>query len=248
MTSPRSVDFGFADVPPDEKRRRVGDVFARVAPYYDRMNDAMSLGTHRLWKRAAALLTGARPGTRVLDLAAGTGDLSALLAADVRPNGRVVAADISAAMLSVAAKRMRADLPISPVQCDAENLPFPDRRFDRVVIGFGLRNVADRAKALAEMRRVLRTGGGAFILEFSPPRGDSFSAKARRAYLEKGLPRVGKAVAGDEESYRYLAESILRFPSAEGLAEMMRAAGFARTDWLTFAGGAVCLHRGRRDS
>ena len=247
MTVPPSVDFGFADVPPDEKRRRVGDVFARVAPYYDRMNDAMSLGAHRLWKRAAALLTGARPGMRVLDLAAGTGDLSALLAADVGPGGRVVAADISAAMLAVAAERLRAAPQVSPVRCDAENLPFPDCRFDRVVIGFGLRNVADRARALAEMRRVLRIGGRALILEFSPPRGDSLAARARRAYLEKGLPCAGKTVAGDADSYRYLAESILRFPAAAALAEMMRAAGFAQADWLTFAGGAVCLHRGRRD-
>lgn len=241
------VDFGFAEVAPGEKRRRVDEVFARVAPYYDRMNDAMSLGAHRWWKRAAVWLTGARPGMRALDLAAGTGDLTVRLARAVAPGGRVVAADLSAAMLAVAAERLRAHPNALPVQCDAEKLPFPDRRFDRVVIGFGLRNVAGREQALAEMHRVLRVGGRAFILEFSPPSGQSFSARARRAYLEKGLPRVGKAVAGDAASYRYLGESILRFPPAAALAGMMRAAGFAQADWLSFAGGAVCLHRGRRD-
>ena len=250
---PGFADFGFADLPPEEKRRRVGDVFARVAPYYDRMNDAMSLGAHRLWKRAAAMLVNARPGMRVLDLAAGSGDLAARIAPDLRPGGQIVLADISAAMLAVAAGRFRRAAPAAsvaralPVQCDAENLPFPDARFDKVVIGFGLRNITDRPRALAEMRRVLRVGGGVFVLEFSPPRGDSLSARARRAYLQKALPRVGKAVAGDAESYRYLAESILRFPTPGALCDMMRAAGFARADWLSFAGGTVCLHRGRRD-
>ena len=244
---PESVDFGFADIPPDEKRRRVGDVFARVAPYYDRMNDAMSLGTHRVWKRAAVALINARPGMRVLDLAAGTGDLAARIVPDVRPGGQVVVADISAPMLAVAAERFQNAPEVLPTRCDAENLPFPDARFDRVVIAFGLRNIANRPKALAEMRRVLRVGGRAFVLEFSPPQGGSVSAKIRRAYLEKALPRIGKAVARDESSYRYLAESILRFPSPADLAEMMGAAGFAKADWLTFAAGTVCLHRGLRD-
>ena len=250
------VDFGFASVPPAEKRRRVDDVFARVAPYYDRMNDAMSLGAHRLWKRAAAMIVNARPGMRVLDLAAGSGDLAARIAPDLRPAGQIVLADASAAMLAVAAEKFRAERfrspppppSVFPVRCDAENLPFAAARFDKVVIGFGLRNIADRPRALAEMRRVLRVGGGVFVLEFSPPQGESVSAKARRAYLQKVLPKIGQAVAGDAESYRYLAESILRFPAPEALGEMMREAGFARVDWLSFAAGTVCLHRGRRES
>ena len=248
MTPPNeSVDFGFADIPPDEKRRRVRDIFAQVAPYYDRMNDAMSLGAHRLWKRATAELINARPGMRALDLAAGTGDIAALIAPQVRPGGQVVLADISAPMLAVAAKRFQNQPAVQPARCDAENLPFQSARFDRVVIGFGLRNIANRQKALAEMHRVLRVGGCAFVLEFSPPEGESVSAKIRRAYLEKALPKIGKAVAQDEESYRYLAESILRFPPPAALADMMRRAGFAKTDWLTFAAGTVRLHRGRRD-
>ena len=242
-----SVDFGFADVPPEEKRRRVRDLFARVAPYYDRMNDAMSLGAHRIWKRAAVAMVNARPGMRVLDLAAGTGDLAARLAPDISPGGRMIVADISAPMLAVAAGRFRDNPAVLPVRCDAENLPFPDGRFDRVVVAFGLRNIANRSQALAEMHRVLRTGGGAFVLEFSPPQGDSVSARIRRAYLEKALPRIGSAVAADAESYRYLAESILRFPTPSALAEMMRGAGFANANWISFAGGTVCLHRGRRD-
>ena len=242
-----SVDFGFADIPPDEKRRRVRDLFARVAPYYDRMNDAMSLGAHRLWKRAAVAMMNARPGMRVLDLAAGTGDLAARVAPDIAPGGQLVAADISAPMLAVAAARFRNNPAVLPVRCDAENLPFPDARFDRVVVAFGLRNIANRPQALAEMHRVLRTGGSAFVLEFSPPQGASPAARLRRAYLEKALPQIGKAVAADAESYRYLAESILRFPTPPALAEMMRGAGFANANWISFAGGTVCLHRARRD-
>ena len=247
MTAPESVDFGFADIPPDEKRRRIGDLFEQVAPYYDRMNDAMSLGAHRLWKSAAVLMMNIRPGMRALDLAAGTGDLSARIAPKLRPGGQLIAADRSAAMLAAAARRFQNDPAVLPVQCDAENLPFPAERFDRVVVAFGLRNIADRPRALAEMHRVLRVGGGAFVLEFSPPQGDSVSARLRRAYLKNALPRIGKIAANDEASYRYLAESILRFPPPAELAQMMRDAGFANPDWITFAAGTVRLHRGRRD-
>ena len=242
------VDFGFADVSPAEKRRRVGDVFARVAPYYDRMNDAMSLGAHRLWKQTTAAIVAARPGMRVLDLAGGSGDMARLIARDIAPGGAVVLADISAPMLDAAKAKQRGTQSASVLsaQCDAEALPFSDRAFDRVVVAFGLRNIANRSRALSEMRRVLKIGGGAFVLEFSPPQGDSLSARARRLYLEKALPAIGSAVARDSESYRYLAESILRFPNPPALAGMMRDAGFADPDWLAFAGGTVCLHRGRR--
>lgn len=234
------VDFGAADVAAADKGKLVGKVFSAVSPYYDRMNDLMSLGMHRRWKDAAAFLADVHAGMRVLDLATGSGDMAARLAKRVGKRGLVVGGDINADMLTHAKRRLPA---VATVQCDGEALPFPDRSFDRVIIAFGLRNITDRAQALAEMRRVLKTGGGAFILEFSPA---AACPSLYRRYLTAGLPLLGKLAANDADSYRYLGESILRFPSPEALTAMLQDAGFGAIRCLKFAAGAVALHSGRR--
>ena len=240
------TDFGFADVAAAEKPALVGEVFSRVAPYYDCMNDLMSAGAHRLWKRAAAQLSAARPGMRVLDLACGGGDLAARILPSVAPGGRVVLADVNERMLAKAKKRLGKNSAAAFVRCDGESLPFADGMFDRALIGFGLRNIARREKALGEMRRVLRPGGLCSVLEFSPPQGRSPLAVLQRAHLRAGLPFLGGLFFGDAASYRYLGESILRFPDKEKLAAMMTAAGFECAEYFNFAAGAVCLHRARR--
>jgi demethylmenaquinone methyltransferase/2-methoxy-6-polyprenyl-1,4-benzoquinol methylase len=236
--------FGFDEVAPDEKSLRVRQVFDSVAGKYDVMNDLMSAGLHRGWKRFAVATSGVRAGAQVLDVAGGTADLARLFADRVGPGGRVVLTDINGAMLRVGRDRLIDEGRVIPaVQCDAEALPFAARSFDCVSIAFGLRNVTRKENALAEMRRVLRPGGVAIILEFSRP-----WAALRPAYdwySFNVLPRLGKAVAGDEASYRYLAESIRMHPDQPALKAMMEQAGFDEVDWFNLAAGVVALHRGR---
>ena len=238
------VDFGFERVPPDEKTRRVRGVFESVASRYDLMNDLMSGGMHRLWKRYAVGVAAVRPGARVLDLAGGTGDLARLFADAAGPAGRVVLTDINGAMLAEGRdKLIDRGLMLDVVQCDAEKLPFPDRAFDVVSIGFGLRNVTRKEHALAEMRRVLAPGGVAVILEFS--RVATPLAPAYDWYSFTVLPRLGRLVAGDEASYRYLAESIRMHPDQEALKALMEQAGFEAVEYHNLTAGVVALHVGR---
>jgi demethylmenaquinone methyltransferase / 2-methoxy-6-polyprenyl-1,4-benzoquinol methylase len=236
--------FGFEEVAPDEKTRRVRGVFESVAGKYDLMNDLMSAGMHRGWKRFAVETSGVRAGAQVLDVAGGTADLARLFADRVGPTGSVVLTDINGAMLAAGRDRLLNEGRVIPaVQCDAEALPFPSRSFDCVSIAFGLRNVTRKENALAEMRRVLRPGGVAIILEFSQP-----WAPLRPAYdwySFNVLPRLGKAVAGDDASYRYLAESIRVHPDQQALKTMMEQAGFEQVDFFNLAAGVVALHRGR---
>jgi len=238
------VDFGYERVPPDEKTRRVRGVFESVASRYDLMNDLMSGGMHRLWKRYAVGVAAVRPGARVLDLAGGTGDLARLFADAAGPAGRVVLTDINGAMLAEGRdKLIDRGLMLDVVQCDAEKLPFPDRAFDVVSIGFGLRNVTRKEHALAEMRRVLAPGGVAVILEFS--RVATPQAPAYDWYSFTVLPRLGRLVAGDEASYRYLAESIRMHPDQEALKALMEQAGFESVEYHNLTAGVVALHVGR---
>ena len=235
--------FGFEQVAPDEKKRRVRGVFDSVAGRYDLMNDLMSAGLHRLWKRFAVEATGVRPGMRVLDLAGGTGDLARLFAERVGPEGEVVHTDINGAMLAEGRdKLLNAGRTLPTAQCDAERLPFADGRFDCVSIAFGLRNVTHKDVALAEMRRVLKPGGVAAVLEFS--RVWQPLAPAYDWYSFKVIPRIGKLVAGDDASYRYLAESIRMHPDQQTLQTMMNAAGFDRVVVHNLAAGVVALHLG----
>jgi demethylmenaquinone methyltransferase/2-methoxy-6-polyprenyl-1,4-benzoquinol methylase len=242
MTDP--VDFGYERVAPDEKTRRVRGVFESVAGKYDLMNDLMSAGLHRLWKRYAVGVAAVREGARVLDLAGGTGDLARLFAKAAGATGRVVLTDINHAMLAEGRdKLLDLGAPLPVVQCDAEALPFPDRSFDVVSIGFGLRNVTRKENALAEMRRVLVPGGAALVLEFSkvaPP-----LAPAYDWYSFNVLPKLGRLVAGDEASYRYLAESIRMHPDQETLKAMMERAGFDAVEYHNLTAGVVALHVGR---
>jgi demethylmenaquinone methyltransferase / 2-methoxy-6-polyprenyl-1,4-benzoquinol methylase len=238
------TNFGFEQVAPEEKTRRVRGVFESVAGKYDLMNDLMSAGLHRAWKRFTVETSGVREGARVLDVAGGTADLTRRFADRVGPTGRVVLTDINGAMLAAGRDRLfNEGLVVSTVQCDAEKLPFPSRHFDCVCIGFGLRNVTRKEAALAEMQRVLRPGGVALILEFS--RVWAPLQPAYDWYSFNVLPRLGKAVAGDDASYRYLAESIRVHPDQRTLKAMMEQAGFERVDWFNLAAGVVALHRGR---
>jgi demethylmenaquinone methyltransferase/2-methoxy-6-polyprenyl-1,4-benzoquinol methylase len=247
VTAPRdkTIDFGFETVSEDEKARRVAGVFHSVAARYDLMNDLMSGGLHRLWKRFAVARSGVRPGQQVLDLAAGTGDLARLFAQRVGASGQVVLTDINASMLWRGRDRLvDAGIVMPAVQCDAERLPFVGEYFDCVSIGFGLRNVTRKAGALREMARVLRPGGCVLVLEFShvwapfQPLYDAYSLRV--------LPALGRLVAGDEASYRYLAESIRVQPSQEQLKTMMEAAGLERVEYWNLSAGVAALHRGFR--
>ncbi len=238
-----TTDFGFERVPAEDKARRVRGVFESVAAKYDLMNDLMSGGLHRAWKRFTVAASGARAGSEVLDVAGGTADLARLFADRVGPTGRVILTDINAAMLGAGRDRLLDEGRLVPaVQCNAEALPFPARSFDCVCIGFGLRNVTRKDVALAEMRRILRPGGVALILEFSKvaepfqPLYDWYSFNV--------LPRLGKLVAGDEASYRYLAESIRMHPDQPTLRDLMQKAGFDRVEWFNLMAGVVALHRG----
>ena len=239
-----STHFGYEKVPPDEKARRVRGVFDSVAQKYDLMNDLMSGGLHRLWKRFTIERSGVREGARVLDLASGTGDLARLFARRVGASGIVVHTDINGAMLAAGRDRLLdAGLVLPSVQCSAEALPFADRAFDCVSIAFGLRNVTRKEQALAEMRRVLRPGGVALVLEFS--RVAAPLAPAYDWYSFSVLPRLGKLVAKDEGSYRYLAESIRVHPDQEALKKLMEDARFDRVDYHNLTAGVVALHVGR---
>ena len=241
-----SVDFGYEQVAASEKSARVRGVFNSVAGNYDLMNDLMSVGMHRLWKRFALSQTGLRPGQRALDVASGTGDLGAGVARQVGSSGLAVLTDINWEMLSRGRDRLL-DVGIAGnvafVIANAECLPFPDRTFDCVTIGFGLRNVTDKTAALASMRRVLRPGGRLLVLEFSKPQIEGLKP-LYDAYSFKLLPALGRIVAGDAASYRYLAESIRMHPDQPTLAAMMRDAGFEDCRWHNLAGGIVALHHG----
>ena len=241
-----TADFGFEDIPLKDKVRRVRGVFDSVADRYDLMNDLMSGGAHRLWKQFTLSLTGLKSGGRALDIAGGTGDLAAGLARQVGRTGLVVLADINARMLEHGRDRLidRA-LTAAPVyaQADAERLPFADSTFDCITIGFGLRNVTDKAAALASMRRVLKPGGQLMVLEFSTPVLPMLS-RLYDAYSFNVLPWLGRVVAGDADSYRYLAESIRRHPDQQTLLEMMRTAGLEECRYHNLMGGVVALHRG----
>ena len=244
-TQAGSTHFGYRSVAPGEKAGLVRGVFDSVATRYDLMNDLMSAGLHRLWKRHAVEQAAVRPGDRVLDLAGGTGDLAIRLAEKVGPAGHVVLADINAAMLAAGRRRV-VDAGIagnlSIAQVDAECLPFADASFDCVTIAFGLRNVTDKAAALASMYRVLKPGGKVVILEFSAP-ADALKP-AYDLYSFRVLPLIGRIVARDEDSYRYLAESIRMHPDQETLLAMLRDAGFERCRYRNLAAGIVALHTG----
>jgi demethylmenaquinone methyltransferase/2-methoxy-6-polyprenyl-1,4-benzoquinol methylase len=242
----KTTHFGYQQVPLEEKARKVADVFHSVANKYDVMNDLMSLGLHRVWKRIAIELTGVREGQRVLDLAGGTGDLAALLAPKVGARGQIILSDINASMLAVGRGRL-VDRGIVGnvryVQADAETLPFPDNHFDCVTIAFGLRNVTNKDKALASMARVLKPGGRALVLEFSKPTIDAIKP-LYDAYSFRILPALGKWVANDAASYQYLAESIRMHPDQETLKQMMESAGFDRVEYFNMTAGIVAVHRG----
>jgi len=239
------VDFGYEEVPAGEKAGRVRAVFDSVADNYDLMNDLMSGGMHRLWKRFTLSQTGLKPGQRALDVAGGTGDLAAGLARQVGATGLVVLSDINWAMLSRGRDRLLDEGitgNVGFVQANAEKLPFADASFDCVTIGFGLRNVTDKPAALASMRRILRPGGQLLVLEFSHPAAGL--KPFYDLYSFKVLPAMGRLVARDADSYRYLAESIRMFPDQPTLAGMMREAGFEDCRWHNLTGGIVAVHRG----
>jgi demethylmenaquinone methyltransferase/2-methoxy-6-polyprenyl-1,4-benzoquinol methylase len=246
--SEEKTHFGFREVPLAEKQKLVGKVFSSVAEKYDLMNDLMSFGIHRLWKRYFVATAGVRRGDRVLDLAGGTGDIAALLRERVGDEGEVVLGDINAEMLHVGRDRLTDRglvRGLDYIQLNAEALPFPDARFDLVTIAFGLRNVTDKAAALAEMHRVLKVGGRALILEFSQVQ----AAPLKPLYdfhSFKILPRLGRLFAGDPDSYQYLAESIRKHPGQDELRGMMESAGFARCDYRNLSAGIVAVHSGYR--
>ncbi|MEJ2611432.1 MAG: bifunctional demethylmenaquinone methyltransferase/2-methoxy-6-polyprenyl-1,4-benzoquinol methylase UbiE [Candidatus Thiodiazotropha sp.] len=246
MKDDKTTHFGFQDVPIAEKAGRVREVFDSVANKYDLMNDLMSFGIHRLWKRHTIELSGVRKGQRVLDLAAGTGDLSARFSGMVGSDGLVVFSDINAAMLERGRDRMADQgrvTNIRYVQTDAQYLPFPDDHFDCVTIGFGLRNVTNKQLALDAIFRVLKPGGRLLVLEFSKPTNQPLQ-KIYDLYSFNLLPKIGKWVTQDEESYRYLAESIRMHPDQETLKGMLQHAGFERCDYFNLTGGVVAIHRG----
>jgi len=246
--SDRLTDFGFEKVPYGDKKARVRGVFDSVAPRYDLMNDVMSFGLHRLWKRFTVAKTGLKPGQAALDVAAGSGDLSIPLARQVGSEGHVIVTDINHEMLSVGRDRLLdAGVAgnVSFLLADAEALPFADRRFHCITIGFGLRNVTDKDAALRSMYRVLKPGGRLLVLEFSAPQLGPLNA-VYDAYSFQVLPRLGQLLAGDDTSYRYLAESIRKHPDQQTLKQMMEAAGFERCEVFNMSGGIVALHSGYR--
>ena len=241
-----STHFGYEQVAEGDKAARVGEVFSSVAPRYDLMNDLMSFGLHRLWKRFAILAARIRPGERILDLAGGTGDLARLALA--RGAGEVVVADVSPSMLGVGRDRLLDRIPagrLRLVGADAENLPFAPGTFDCVMMGFGLRNVTRLEQALAAVRECLRPAGRFVVLEFSRVTVPALRPLYDR-YSFSALPRLGELVAGDADAYRYLVESIRMHPDQEALLEMMRAAGFRQCRYFNLSAGVVAVHRGRR--
>lgn len=243
-----TTDFGYQKVPRGEKARRVRGVFDSVAGNYDLMNDLMSAGVHRLWKRFTLGLANLRPGQKALDVAGGTGDLSAGLARQVGARGLVVLTDINGEMLARGRDRMLDEGRVGSVACaqvNAEKLPFADCTFDCVTIGFGLRNVTDKSAALAAMRRVLKPGGQLLVLEFSRPAAPGLKP-LYDTYSFRVLPWLGRVVAGDEASYRYLAESIRMHPDQETLLGMMKDVGLEECRYHNLSGGIVAVHRGYR--
>lgn len=246
MTDDNSTHFGFETVRKEDKAGRVAGVFHSVAAKYDLMNDVMSGGIHRLWKRFTIELSGVRTGHKVLDIAGGTGDLSHKFARLVGPEGQVVLADINESMLRVGRDKLT-DLGhagnLHYAQADAQYLPFPDNTFDCITIAFGLRNVTDKDLALRSMLRVLKPGGRLLVLEFSKPTSGLLE-KVYDTYSFRLLPFMGKVIANDADSYRYLAESIRMHPDQETLKSMMNDAGFAETRFYNMTGGIVALHKG----
>lgn len=243
-----TTHFGFRDVPTGEKQKLVGQVFSSVARNYDLMNDLMSLGIHRVWKRYFVATAQVKAGDRVLDLAGGTGDIAALLKDRVGATGELVLGDINGEMLKVGRDRMtdRGNVRgFEYVQCNAQALPFPDASFDLVTIAFGLRNVTDKDAALREMHRVLKVGGQARVLEFSEVTAEWFKP-VYDFHSFNILPRLGKLFANDADSYRYLAESIRKHPPQGELKAMMQAAGFDRCDYRNLSAGIVAIHTGYR--
>ena len=241
-----TTDFGYERVKTAEKAGRVRKVFDSVAAQYDLMNDLMSGGLHRLWKRFTIELSAVRSGQTVLDIAGGTGDLAAKFSKLVGADGKVILADINAAMLSVGRDRLidkGALSNIDVVQADAQFLPFEDNSIDCITIAFGLRNVTDKAKALRSMHRVLKPGGRVLVLEFSKPTSPLLS-KVYDAYSFSALPAMGKLITDDADSYRYLAESIRKHPDQESLLEMVEDAGFIDCRYHNMTGGIVAVHRG----
>ena len=246
MEQPETTHFGYQKVAADEKARKVAGVFDSVAGKYDLMNDLMSLGVHRLWKRFAVSLGGVRPGERVLDLAGGTGDLTSRILPLVGPTGWVVLSDINANMLAEGRRRLVDEGVVGNVayaQIDAEQLPFPDNTFDCIIIAFGLRNVTYKDRALAAMHAALKPGGRAVTLEFSHPIAPGLKPMYD-LYSFSVLPVLGKLVANDAASYRYLAESIRVQPDQGTLLRMMEEAGFDRCQYFNLTGGIVAVHRG----
>ena len=244
--SDNTTHFGYQTVDKDQKASMVADVFHSVADQYDIMNDLMSMGIHRLWKRYAIALSGVRPGQKVLDLAGGTGDLTALMANKVGPEGKIVLSDINRSMMQVGRERM-VDKGlvgnIEYVQANAESLPFPKGEFDLVTMAFGLRNVTDKAKALRSIQSVIKPGGRLLVLEFSKPLSETLN-KIYDTYSFNILPKLGEIIANDADSYQYLAESIRMHPDQDTLKNMILEAGFDHCDVHNLTGGIVALHRG----
>ena len=242
----KTTHFGYKTVDAEEKAGKVAEVFHSVAGNYDLMNDLMSGGVHRLWKRMTIEMSGVRKGHKVLDIAGGTGDLAAKFSRIVGPEGTVVLADINDSMLKVGRDRLVDRGIVDNVrfsQADAQYLPFPDNTFDVITIAFGLRNVTDKDMALRSMLRVLKPGGKLLILEFSKPKNPLLS-KVYDTYSFNILPKLGKRFANDADSYQYLAESIRMHPDQKTLLDMLNTAGFANSDFHNMTGGVVALHRG----
>jgi len=241
-----SIDFGYQQVARERKKGLVANVFNSVAAKYDVMNDLMSMGIHRLWKRYTIDCSGVRQGMKVLDIAGGTGDLTAQFARRVGPQGEVVLADINDAMLKVGRDKLRDKGHVGNiryVQADAEQLPFDDNSFDIITIAFGLRNVTDKPAALRSIFRVLKPGGRLLVLEFSKPITPALE-QVYDFYSFNVLPKMGQLVANDADSYQYLAESIRMHPDQETLKTMMHEAGYDNVDYQNLTGGIVALHRG----
>ncbi len=246
MSNEKTTHFGYKTVPIQEKQKHVGNVFHSVAQKYDIMNDLMSMGIHRLWKRYTIEMSGARLGQTILDLAGGTGDLTMKFSRIVGDQGKVVLSDINSSMLNVGRDKLLDNgyaSNVEYVQANAECLPFADNTFDCITIAFGLRNVTDKQKALDSMTRVLKPGGRLLVLEFSKPLNRQFE-KIYDRYSFSVLPAIGKLVTNDADSYRYLAESIRMHPDQKTLKSMMRKAGLDRVDYHNLTGGIVALHRG----
>lgn len=246
MSDDNQTHFGYNSVDRSQKASMVAGVFHSVAARYDLMNDLMSAGIHRVWKRFTIELSGVRRGQRVLDIAGGTGDLAAKFSQLVGAEGKVVLADINSSMLEVGREKLTDKgiaANIEYVQANAECLPFPDNYFDCITIAFGLRNVTDKESALRSMLRVLKPGGRCLVLEFSKPKSELLG-KIYDQYSFSVLPKMGQLVAGDADSYRYLAESIRVHPDQETLLDMMKSAGFANASYYNMTGGIVAVHRG----